>query len=86
MDASIPLWALPVGAVGRVTALENPEPLRRRLLDLGLTPGTAVTCVGRAPGGDPSAYDVCRAVVAIRRKDAALIRVHPGKEATYGTD
>ena len=48
-------------------------PLGRRFLDLGLIPGARVACLGRAPLGDPAAYFVAGAVVAIRRRDAALV-------------
>lgn len=47
--------------------------MRRRLLDLGLVGGTAVECVGESPHGDPRAYLIRGAVVAIRRRDAANI-------------
>ncbi len=86
MDTTVPLWALPVGGQGTVLRLDTPNPLRRRLLDLGLTPGATITCVGRSPGGDPSAYEICHAVVAIRRRDAAYIYIHPRKEEDYGAD
>lgn len=49
--------------------------LRARLLDIGLIEGTRVECVGKSPGGDPSAYLIRGAVIAIRRSDARDIRV-----------
>jgi ferrous iron transport protein A len=45
--------------------------MRRRLLDLGLVPGAEVRCMGRSPAGDPSAFLICGAVIAIRRADGA---------------
>ncbi len=47
--------------------------MRRRLLDLGLVPGTAVECVGRSPAGDPKAYLIRGAVIAIRSEDSREI-------------
>lgn len=47
--------------------------MRRRLLDLGLTCGTHVECVGESPHGDPRAYLIRGAVIAIRKKDAENI-------------
>ncbi len=61
---------LSVGEEGRVMELAAISGIRRRLLDLGLTAGAAVRCVGRSPLGDPSAYLVRGKVVAIRRSDA----------------
>ena len=65
------------GQQGRVCALSNTGAMRRRLLDIGLTPGTLTRCVGRSPGGDPAAYLIRGAVIAIRDTDAALITVRP---------
>lgn len=49
--------------------------IRRRFLDIGLTENTRVECLGRSPGGDPSAYLIRGAVVAIRRDDCKKILV-----------
>jgi ferrous iron transport protein A len=43
--------------------------MRRRMLDIGLAPGTEVECLGRSPAGDPSAYLIRGAVIAIRASD-----------------
>ncbi len=50
-------------------------PMARRLQDLGLTPGMEITCVGRSPLGDPSAYLILGGVFALRKKDCAQITV-----------
>ena len=47
----------------------------RRLRDLGLIEGTKVKCVKKSPLGDPAAYKIRGAVIAIRREDAADIKV-----------
>ena len=47
--------------------------MRRRLLDLGLCEGSVVKCVGKSPLGDPSAYLICGAVIAIRAADARCV-------------
>lgn len=48
---------------------------RRRLLDLGLVPGTRVTSELRGPSGDPTAYRIRGALIALRRDQAAQIYV-----------
>lgn len=48
---------------------------RRRVFDLGLVPGTKVECVLRSPSGNPIAYCVRGAVIALRSEDAARIKV-----------
>ena len=52
-----------------------PEGMRRRLLDLGLVENTAVECLGRSPGGDPAAYLIRGAVIALRDSDSRDILV-----------
>ena len=49
--------------------------MRRRLLDIGLTEGTRVECVGKSPSGDPSAYLIRGAVTAIRSEDCREILI-----------
>ena len=46
---------------------------RRRLLDLGLVPGTAVTPELTSAAGDPTAYRIRGALIALRHTQARLI-------------
>ena len=46
-----------------------------RLMDLGLTHGARVRCLFAAPGGDPRAYRIRGAVIALRSEDADLVCV-----------
>ena len=48
---------------------------RRRLFDLGLIPGTVVRAEFTGPGGDPTAYDIRGATIALRRQQAEQILV-----------
>jgi DtxR family Mn-dependent transcriptional regulator len=48
---------------------------RRRMLDLGLIPGTEVTAEIRSPGGDPTGYRIRGAVIALRREQADQVRI-----------
>ena len=57
------------GQAGTVLALRLEGPLRRRLQDLGLVDGARLRCLGRSPLGDPSAYLICGAAIALRRTD-----------------
>lgn len=78
-----PLSALRVGERARVSALCAEEGMRRRLLDLGLVAGTPVCCVHRSPSGDPGAYLVRGAVIALRRADCAEILMSEGERVTW---
>ena len=48
---------------------------RRRLLDLGFTPGARVTCLFTAPSGSPRAYMIRGSVIALRRSDADYVHL-----------
>lgn len=65
-----------------VKELQTQGAMRRRLIDIGLTEDTRVKCVGRSPCGDPSAYMIRGAVIAIRREDAVKIVVYVEKETS----
>lgn len=65
------------GQRARVLRLEVAGGMRRRLLDLGLVENTAVECLGRSPGGDPAAYLIRGAVIALRDSDSRGILVRP---------
>lgn len=69
------LDALRVGQWGRIAEVQTEPAMRRRLMDLGLVPGTAVSCTAVSPAGDPAAYLVRGAVIALRRRDARGVRL-----------
>ena len=48
---------------------------RRRLLDLGVIPGTIVTAEFASPSGDPVAYRVRGALIALRTDQTCLINI-----------
>ena len=55
---------------------------RRRFMDLGILPGTAITAEMRSPGGDPTAYIIRDALIALRSEQASLIQIK--KQITEG--
>ena len=75
MYETLTLAALPVGESGYVTEISTRPTMEHRLMDLGLVRGTRVTCVTRSPAGDPGAYLIRGAVIAIRSEDSAKILV-----------
>ena len=75
MDFPGTLDALPVGRTARVSRLEAARGRRRRMLDLGFVPGAAVTALQTSPWGDPVAYGIRGAVIALRQEDAAAVHI-----------
>lgn len=64
------LSSLRCGQSAVVRTIETQGAMRRRLQDIGLISGTRVECVGVSPLGDPAAYLIRGAVIALRREDS----------------
>ena len=58
--------------------------LRRRLLDMGLTPGTLVTLHKVAPLGDPLELELRGYSLTLRREDAFKIELMEPEEEKSG--
>ncbi len=63
------------GEQGSVQQISQNCPIRTRFLRLGLIPGEPIACVAVAPGGDPKAFLIKGAVIAIRNEDSAAVAV-----------
>ena len=75
MNQTITLDKLAVGQNATVLRLNTVGDMRRRFIDLGLIEGTDVICVGKSPLGDPSAFLIRGAVIAIRSEDSGTVEV-----------
>ena len=62
-----------VRVLGIRSGLQGPQ--RRRLLDLGLVPGTEVEAELSSAGGDPVAYRIRGALIALRKDQSRWIQV-----------
>ena len=69
------LNGIDVGEYAEIAELLTKGNMRRRLLDIGLTPDTRVECVGKSPAGDPKAFLIRGAVIAIRKEDCDEILI-----------
>ncbi len=74
---AIPLSQLSIGSSCKIGEIGLNGLLRRRIQDLGITPGTTVECLRRGPSGDPTAYVVRGTTIALRKEDAHQINVFP---------
>lgn len=75
MTKEITLAALAPGECATVKHISPACGLYRRFLDIGLIEETTVTCLGQSPLGDPKAYLIRGAVIAVRKKDARYVSV-----------
>ncbi len=65
------------GEGGVIARLDGEPAVTRRLMELGLVPGTTVDLVRRAPLGDPIELSVRGVHLSLRRTEASLVRVAP---------
>lgn len=63
------------GEFAVVVTVDTGLSLKQRLYDIGLVPGTKVKVVHQSPSGNPRAYLVRGAVIALRNCDAEKISV-----------
>ncbi len=68
---------LEVGQRGVIAAVGGEGALRRRLLDMGLTPKTGVMVRKMAPMGDPMEIFLRGYELTLRKEDAARIQILP---------
>lgn len=66
---------LAIGQRAQIVQLNAPQEIRIRLMALGFVPGGSIRARLESPWGDPVAYEVCGAVIALRRADARQIEI-----------
>lgn len=69
------LDCVPISQEAKVIDLTSTGAMRRRMLDLGLIKGTNIKPIQKSPAGDPTAYYIRGAVIALRKEDAFKIIV-----------
>jgi ferrous iron transport protein A len=67
------------GTTATVEAIEGVRSFRRRLLEMGLIPGTEVKVINVAPLGDPLFIEVRGSQWSLRRHEADEIRIRQGQ-------
>ncbi len=75
MEELSSLAALNIGESGIISQIELSSAMQRRLEAFGLIEGTEIECVMRAPGGEPAAYRVRGATLALRKQDCQQIQL-----------
>ena len=73
MKEILSLRDLRIGESLIVRSVGGEDAMTRRLEDLGVVEGTRLTCLGASPLGDPRAYLIRGAVIALRAIDAERV-------------
>lgn len=66
---------LMIGETARVSIILSCGAMRRRLQDLGIIEGTNIECLHKSPWGDPVAFLIRGAAIALRCEDSRNILV-----------
>jgi len=74
-ETTVPLTDVKIGVTVTITAVGGQSGFRRRLLELGLLPGSTVRVLRVAPLGDPLELWTRGATLSIRARDARQILV-----------
>ncbi len=75
MKSIVSLPDLPLRKSAVVEAVGGDRAFRRRIMEMGLIPGTKVRLVAVAPLGDPLTLELRSSRLSIRKKEAAHVRV-----------
>ena len=67
------------GKTVKVTKLHGEGPVKRRIMDMGITKGTEIYVRKAAPLGDPVEVTVRGYELSLRKADAEMILVEPAK-------
>ena len=63
------------GTEVKVKKINGEGPIRRRIMDLGITKGTAITVNKCAPLGDPLEISLRGYILTIRKNEAELVEI-----------
>jgi ferrous iron transport protein A len=66
---------LSFGESGRVARVVGSDDTSRRLLEMGVTPGVELRCLGAAPLGDPLEFELRGYRLSLRRNEARQIEI-----------
>ena len=69
------LSELKIGEKGVVTVVNGEGAIRRRLFDMGITPGVEVYLRKKAPLGDPLEISLRGYELTLRKAEAALVEI-----------
>ena len=69
-----------VGESGTILSVSGEGAVRRRLFDMGVTPGADVKLRKKAPLGDPIEITIRGYELTLRKAEAACVEMQNGKE------
>ena len=71
----IPLYKLPLNKTGTIESLNCNSAITKRLLDLGLIPGTSIVPILISPFNEITAFQFRNTIISFRKEVSSLINV-----------
>lgn len=69
-----------VGETGHIVKVEGEGKIRRRLFDMGVTPGADIILMKKAPLGDPIEITIRGYELTLRKNEAIYVKVEVNEE------
>lgn len=69
-----------VGETGRIVKVEGEGKIRRRLFDMGVTPGADIILMKKAPLGDPIEITIRGYELTLRKNEAIYVTIEVNEE------
>lgn len=70
------LTSLEIGETATIKEVCAKGSIKRRLLDIGFTPGALAECVLKSPASDPIAYKIRGSIIALRNEDSDTVIIN----------
>jgi DtxR family Mn-dependent transcriptional regulator len=83
-SGNVPLSLLEPGEKGRVVKVGGEGPIRKKIVEMGLVPGTTIEVEKLAPLGDPVEFKVKGYHLSLRKEEAARVLIQELDEETDG--
>jgi ferrous iron transport protein A len=71
----VTLAQLAIGGRAVIRSIEGSDDISVRLWEMGLTPGSEIELLGRAPLGDPLEFEIRGYRLSLRRSEAARVEI-----------
>lgn len=63
------------GAAARISGVRVSRSIKRRMQDIGFLDGVVIRCLFHSPAGEPAAFMINGAVIALRREEMCRIEI-----------
>ncbi len=74
-EGQIPLTHLKKGQNAKIIHVRGSGPIKRRMMDMGMVPGSEINLIRKAPFGDPIEFRVKGYSLSLRKEEAEKITV-----------